>query len=194
MDDARVSEPLLRRSYLAPQRRAGDQSAAAALAVLAELLGGGRTTSAMERGLVIGEGLALEAWASSSSIGLDAQTFDLYVVPKPGVSLAEAETALDGLIARFVASGPDAASLNRIKGQIRASEIYLLDGLVTRARRVGEALTFGLTLEDVADWPNVLQAVTAKDVQAAAKALFQDERFVTCALVPSKAANQGLIE
>lgn len=195
MNDARVSEPLLRRSYLAPQRRAGDQSTAAALAVLVELLRGGGTTSAMERGLVLGEGLALQAWASYSNTGLDAQTFDLYVVPKPGVDLAEAEMALDSLIARFVGSGPDPVSLNRIKGQIRASEIYMLDDLFTRARRIGEALTSGLTLGDVAEWPNVLHAVTAEDVAAVAKALFQDERSVTCALVPSKAANlEGSVE
>ena len=45
--DARAGVPRLTRLYLAPQRRAGDQREAAALAVLADLLGGPRVTSIM---------------------------------------------------------------------------------------------------------------------------------------------------
>jgi zinc protease len=184
MRDARVSESLLRRSYLAPRRRTGDQSEAAALAVLAELLGGSPVTSVMGRELLLGKGLAVDAGASYSNTGLDAQTFDLYVVPKAGVGLVEAEAALDQLIARFAETGPDAAQLDRIKGQVRAAEIYVLDDLVARASRIGAALTSGLTLDDVAEWPDLLQAVTAEDVQAAARSLFVIENSVTGWLMP----------
>ena len=51
LSDARVSEPYLIRSYLAPIRAAGDQKEAAALSVLAELLGGSGTTSELARAL-----------------------------------------------------------------------------------------------------------------------------------------------
>jgi zinc protease len=192
MHDARVSEPVLRRTYLAPQRRAGDQSEAAALAVLAELLGGGeQATSVMGRDLVM-KGLAIGAWATYADTGLDAQTFDVYLVPTPGVSLAEAEAALDDVIARFVESEPDAANLARIKGQVRAAEVYVLDDLVARGSRIGAALTSGLTLDDVADWPDVLQAVTAEDVQEAAKTVFRIDNSVTCSLAPPDAPPEGL--
>ena len=50
--DARVAVPQLTRLYLAPQRRAGDQKQAAALVVLADLLGGQRVTSLMARELM----------------------------------------------------------------------------------------------------------------------------------------------
>ena len=44
LSDARVSEPYISRSYLAPERDPGDQETAAALTILAELLGGNGTT------------------------------------------------------------------------------------------------------------------------------------------------------
>ena len=182
MQDARTGQPFLRRSWLAPSRRAGDQHEAAALAVLADLLGGSSVTSVMGRELVLGDGLALDAGASYSNTGLDGATFDVYVVPKPGVGFAEAEAALDDVLARFVASGPEPSEMDRIRGRIRASEIYVLDDLMTRASRVGSALTSGLTLDDVAAWPGLLQAVTAAEVQAAAAAVLRIESSVTCSL------------
>ncbi|MFN4170107.1 MAG: M16 family metallopeptidase, partial [Pseudorhodobacter sp.] len=47
MADPRVAQPYAIRTYLAPQRRAGEQAEAAALTVLAEILGGNSTTSVL---------------------------------------------------------------------------------------------------------------------------------------------------
>jgi len=179
MRDARVREPLVVRSYLAPQRLSGDQHAAAALAILADVLGGSGTTSVMARDLVLGDGVALDASASYSATGLDVQSFGVHVTPRPGVSLAQAEAAMDATIARFIVEGPDPAQLARVKGRIRASEIYALDDQSRRARRIGAALTSGLTLEDVAQWPELLDAVTGEEVRAAAASVFRPENSVT---------------
>ncbi len=148
--------------------------------MLGELLGGSGVTSVMAQDMVIpADGVALDAGAYYSDTGLDPQTFGLYVAPRPGVTLAEAEAELDALIARFIEEGPDPEQLERVRGQIRANLIYELDDQSGRARRIGEALTSGLTLEDVEAWPDLLQAVTAEDVQAAARAVFRAENSVT---------------
>ncbi|MFT4959085.1 MAG: zinc protease, partial [Paracoccaceae bacterium] len=47
--DARVAQPFVSRSYLAPERDSGAQKRAAALTVLAEILGGGTTSFMAER-------------------------------------------------------------------------------------------------------------------------------------------------
>ncbi len=177
--DARVRQPYVARSYLAPQRRPGDQEEAAALYVLAEMLGGSGITSVMGSRLTLEEKIAVDAGAWYGGQGLDTQSFNLYVVPAEGTSLAEAEARMDALLAEFVAEGPDPAQLERIKTRIRAAEIYQLDDAQSRAREIGAALTSGLTLEDVAAWPGLLQAVTVEDVQTAAAAVLRPEGSVT---------------
>jgi zinc protease len=179
MHDPRVAEPYVSRLYLAPQRRPGDQEEAAALTVLASLLGDSGITSVMSRELELGDGIAVSSGASYGGVGVDPGAFSLYVVPKPGVELAEAEARLDAVIEAFVAEGPDPEQLEREKTRVRAAEIYDLDSQQGRARRVGAALASGLTLEDVEAWTGLLQAVTAEDVQAAAQALFRPEASVT---------------
>ena len=167
---------------------------AAALVVLADLLGGPRVTSVMARDLMGKNGIALAAGASYSDTGLNRQTFALYVVPKPGVDPAEAEAALDALIARFLEQGPDPAEIARIKGRVHAANIYMLDDVSGRAARVGEALTSGLTLEDVEAWPDLLELVTVEDVRAAAKAVFRKENSVTGWLMPLDYRSPGAAE
>jgi len=99
------------------------------------------------------------------------------------VSLAEAEARLDALLARFVAEGPDPRQLERIKTRIRAEQIFQRDNLQSRASQVGGALATGLTLEDVEAWPELLQAVTVEDVQAAARAVFRPENSLTSTMM-----------
>ena len=49
--DERVAQPYVIRTYLAPERNPGDQRQAAALKLLAELLGGNPTTSVLAKAL-----------------------------------------------------------------------------------------------------------------------------------------------
>jgi zinc protease len=95
------------------------------------------------------------------------------------VTLEEAEAGMDAAIAAFIEEGPDADHLARIKTQIRAAEIFALDNQEQLARRYGSALTQGLTIEDVQNWPSVLDAVQAEDLVAAAQKVFKKENSVT---------------
>jgi len=171
MRDERVAQPYVNRLYLAPIRRAGDQREAAAFQMLAALLGGSAQTSVLEQSLTYDRGLTLSAWAGYLGQMLDHGIFTLGAMPVPGVSLQEAEDALDAELARFIAEGVDAAQLERIRMQIRAQEIYGLDNVSSRARSVGMALSTGLTLQDYRDWLGILESVTAEEIIAAAQAL-----------------------
>ncbi len=145
---------------------------------MSSLLGGGITGHLQSR-LQVAEEIALDAGAFYSPLAFDQQTFGIYVVPRPGGGLREAEARLDAAIAAFLEAGPDPEKLARVKTQIRAAQIYALDNQQARASRYGRALTAGLTVDDVAAWPETLQAVTAEDVIAAARALFDPGRAVT---------------
>ncbi len=177
--DARVAQPYLQRSYLAPERDSGDQEKAAALTILAEVLGDG-TTSILNEKLQFDSRVAVYSGAYYGGLSLDDTTFNLTVVPAPDVTLEDAEKAMDDVIAGFLEDGFSQERLDRIKTQIRASEIYARDDVSALANRYGRGLTQGLTVEDIQAWPDILEQVTVDDVMAAARDLFaQDNNSVT---------------
>lgn len=176
--DARVAQPYVRRSYLAPERDPGAQETAAALTILAEILGGG-TTSYLADALQFDTQVATYSGAFFRGVSLDDTTFNLIVVPRPDVSLQEAEDAMDAAIAQFLIDGVDAEQLERIKLQIRADQIYARDDVDRIANRYGQALASGLTVEDVQAWPEILEAVTAEDIVQAARDVFDKRASVT---------------
>lgn len=176
--DARVAQPYVSRSYLAPERDPGAQEKAAALTLLAEILGGGNTSYFNEK-LQFDTQVATYTGAFYRGGSLDDTTFDVVIVPAAGVSLQDAEDAMDAAIASFMETGVDMAQLERIKYQIRANQIYARDDADSVARRYGQALAIGLTVEDVQAWPDVLNAVTAEDIMQVAQEVFDKRRSVT---------------
>ncbi|MCP4819067.1 MAG: insulinase family protein, partial [Shimia sp.] len=177
-NDPRVAQPYVTRSYLAPERNPGDQKTAAALTMLAEVLGGGQT-SVLSQKLQFEQQKVIYAASWYNGTSLDETTFDLVAVPVPGVSLQEAEDAMDAVVAEFIETGVDSAQLERIKMQLRASQIYERDNVSSVANRYGRALTAGLEIADVQAWPDVLAAVTEEDIIAAAKMVFDKRKSVT---------------
>jgi zinc protease len=178
-EDPRVAQPYVIRTYLAPERDAGAQENAAALSLLAQLLGGSPQTSVLGRKLQFDDQVSLYTSAFYSDTSLDDTTFGLVIVPAEGVSLQEAEDRLDQAVAEFMEDGVDPDQLDRIKMQIRASRIYAEDNIGSLARRYGSALTSGLTVEDIEAWPDILEATTAEDILAAAERIFDKRQSVT---------------
>ncbi len=187
--DARVAQPYVMRTYLAPERDSGAQEKAAALVMLSEILGGGQT-SILTQKLQFETQKAVYTSAFYDATSLDDTTFGLIVVPAEGVSLQEAEDAMDATVAQFIEEGVDQEQLDRIKFQMKAQQIYARDSSDSIARRYGSALTAGLTVEDVQAWPDVLQAVTADDVIEAARAVFDKKKSVTGWLMASEEVGQ----
>lgn len=185
--DPRVAQPYVSRSYLAPERDPGAQEKAAALTILAEILGGG-TTSFLAEKMQFDTQVATYTAAYYRGSSLDDTTFNFIVVPAEGVTLQQAEEALDAALVDFVETGVDAEQLDRIKLQIRASQIYARDDADSVANRYGQALAMGMTVQDVQSWPEVLEAVTAQDIMQAASEVLDRRASVTGWLMKAEAA------
>jgi zinc protease len=177
--DARVAQPYIMRTYLAPERNKGDQKQSAALTILAEILGGSGTTSVLARALQFDSQTAVYASAFYDGTAVDTTSFGVVVVPSAGVSLADAEVALDSVLTKFLETGVDPVDLTRIKTQIRAAEIYARDDVGDLAQSYGAALAVGLGVADVQTWPAILNAVTEAEVLDAAHAVLRPENAVT---------------
>lgn len=187
--DPRVSQEYVARSYLAQERDAGAQQEAAALTFLSEILGGG-TTSYLTEKLQFDTQTVVFSGAFYRGTSLDDTTFDVIVVPSPGVTLQEAEDAMDAALDQFMIDGVDPEQLERLKMQLRAEQIYARDNVDGIAQRYGSGLTSGLTVADIQAWPDVLDAVTGEDIMAAAKRVFNREASVTGWLMKEEGANQ----
>ena len=178
-EDARVAQPYVIRTYQAPERDAGDQENAAALTMLAQVLGGSSATSVLGRALQVDTQKAVYASAFYSGVSYDDTSFGLIMVPTPGMSLQQAEDELDAVVAKFIEDGVDEEQLKRVKTQVRASQIYAEDDVAGVARQYGAALTSGLTVEDVQAWPGLLDAVTGEQIVEAAKMVLDRRKAVT---------------
>ncbi len=188
-EDERVAQPYVSRSYIAPERDSGDQRKAAALMLLAELLGGGQT-SLLNQALQFESKQAVYTAAWYSPTSLDDTTFTVLAVPTPNVSLRQMEDAMDSVMADFLATGVDSEHLRRIKKQMRASQIYDRDNVETLANRYGRSLSSGLTIADIQAWPETVQSITEEEIMEAAQEVWQPSRAVTGWLMSKNEVSQ----
>jgi zinc protease len=183
MKSARAAQPSWSRSYLAPSYRAGDTTQAYPLQVLAEILGGG-ASSRLYKTLVLDRGLALSAGAHYSPGAIDLATFRVYAAPKPGVSVAELEAAIDAELQRLVRDGVDPKEVQRAKERMQAASIYEEDSLSGPPNIIGAALAIGQSLDDVEAWPERIGTVTPADINSAARAVLVERNSATGVLLP----------
>jgi zinc protease len=182
--DSRVEQPSVSREYLVPSETSAKAGESEALEVLAHVLGSGENCR-LYRKLVIDQGLALNAGAGYYGTAVDYGKFAVFGSPKPGVSLAQLEAAIDGILAEVIAQGIKADELDRAKTRLIADAVYAEDNQASLARWYGSALATGQTVEAVRNWPDRIRAVTAEDVQNAARTWLDRRRSVTGYLVKS---------
>jgi zinc protease len=178
--DARV--PVFSRLYRVRSYSTGRPGEAEALEVYAQQLGGDQT-AALYRMLVEQKKLASDAGANYDGNARDAGEFSVYAVPRPGVSLEALEKAVDQVLASSAANAPGADELQRAKTGLVASVTYRRDSQMAMATAYGQALTIGMTVDDVNEWPARIKAVNADGVRKAARSLSRNYA-VTAYLVP----------
>ena len=187
LKDARVRQPAWSRTYLAPSHGTGETRHVYPLEVLVEILGQG-ATSRLYRSLVVERKLAVSAGAFYNADGLGPSTFVVHASPTPGVDVETLAAAVDGEIAALLRDGVSEDEVARAKRRMRASTVYARDSLSTGVRVLGAALATGRTVEEVESWPARIDAVTAGEIAAGARAVFDESRSVTALLLPEKGA------
>lgn len=189
LDDPRVAQPSLNRSYLVPSYASAKRGEAEALDVLAQILGSG-PNSRLYRRLVAEKRIATSAGAWYQGSAVDATRLGVYARPTPEVSLPDLEKAVDAVIAETIADGVAADELERAKTRMIADAVYAQDNQSSMARWYGTALTTGSTVQDVLTWPDRIRAVTAEQVRDAARAWLDKRRSATGYLVKSLPAGE----
>ncbi len=190
LTDARVTQPSFRRLYLVPSERTGKPGEAEALDVLADVLDGG-STGMLYRQLVVGQGIAAGVGAGYDPNPIGASAFSLYATPRGDTTVEQLGTAFDKVIAEVVDKGVTDEQLARAKQRLHADVIYSEDSPHGLANVVGAALATGHSLADVQSWPERIDAVTADEVQAAARRYLTTRNSVTGYLLPKPAEGRS---
>ena len=181
-----VVQPRYQRLHLVPSYRTGKPGEAEALEVFSYLLGGGQTSVLFKR-LVMEQRIAVAAGAHYIGTALDDTRLFIYAVPAPGVSLERLESAVEDVLAEMRRVGVGAADMARAKTRLVAEAIYARDSQMLLANWYGASLTTGLTLDDIAQWPERIEAVTDADV-AGVLPYLDVKRSVSGYLLPAEAA------
>ena len=176
--DSKVEQPSVQRVYIVPSYLTGKNGEAAALEVLAHHLGGG-STSLLYKTLVLDKGLAVAAGAYYMGSALDDTRFYIWAVPASEVTLDALDAAVDGVIKAVITDGIAADDLDRAKTRLIADSVYAQDSQASLARWYGASLAIGLTVADVARWPDDIEAVGPDSVRAAARTGLVKSRAVT---------------
>ena len=184
LSDPQVEQPTVKRYYLVPSATSGAPGESAALDVLAQLMGGG-SNSYLYRALVVDRPLAVGASAAYQGTSLDESQFSIAAAPKPGVEFTQVEQVINEVIAKVAERPASSEDLERVKTQLIAEATYAQDNQATMARWYGGALTTGLSIEDIRSWPDRIRAVTADEVQQAARKWLDKKRSVTGYLIKS---------
>ncbi len=180
--DARVEQPSIQRAYLVPSFTTAKPGEFEALELLAHILGSG-TNSRLYKELVVARMHAVNVGAWYDSSALDMSKFGVYGAPRPGVTLPQLEKEIDAVIAHVVDKGVTADELERSKTRLIADAVYAHDSQASMARWYGSALMTGATVHDVARWPDRIRAVTAEQIQRAARQWLDIRRSVTGFLI-----------
>jgi zinc protease len=183
LESPQVQQPSWSRRWLAPSYSAGGGPQVYALQVLSEILGG-NTVSRLYRTLAVERGIATDAGSSYSPDAVDATGFVIWASPRPGGDLKQVETAAEAVISSLLEKGVTLDEVAKAKQQLQDRAILARDNLATAPRFIGAALMTSRDIKEFEAWPERIGAVTADQVNEAARMLFRPEYSVTTELKP----------
>ena len=172
--------PLLQITYPTVYARHPDE---APLDVLADILGGGKTSLFYKN--LVKEGMAVQAVVSHPCRELACE-FQLLALANPSVvtSLSSMQTVIQNTLTEFEARGVTADDLARTKGSIEASTVFGLQSVAGKVSALAANQTFhqepDLISQDIARY----NAVTAEDVMRVYEAYIKNGKGVVLSVVP----------
>jgi zinc protease len=174
--------PIVDLAWLVPNFESAD---APALELLSTILSEGRA-SRLYRGLVYERRLALGAGGEYSYFSRDPNLFSLYATPLPGQMPETLEQALLGEIERLKTEPVPDEEIERAKNQIEASFVWGQDSVHSRASSLARFELTGSWRRQAEFVPRI-RAVTAVDLQRAARTYFPTDRKTVGILLPAEA-------
>lgn len=155
------------------------------LEVLSGILDG-NDSARLSRALVKEQRVAIDVGTDYDPVSRGPGTFLIEATPAEGKTPAEVEAAIEAELKRIQDQGVDAPELARVKAQVVARHVFQQDSLFYQAMLIGEWETAGYHWQDLDQRLARIKAVTAGEVQDAAKKYFVDDHLTIGALDPQQ--------
>ena len=179
-------QPLIAINFRVPKLQKFDDAMPFALDVLSDILAG-NASSRFDKNLVRGKQTALNAGTHYDIISREMPLFSVMAMPAESVKTDTLIAQLRQEIKDIADNGVSEEELQRVKTQAAVSEIYAKDSMSSQASMMGRLEARGFQYTDEQEIHRRLQAVSAQEVQAAARML-TDERMSTVIIEPQKPA------
>jgi zinc protease len=181
-ESPRISQVNIHWNFAAPNYRSPHSEHYYPLIVLSQILGG-NDISRLYRTLVEEHKLAVSAICSYDNDGYDPEVLSISVTLAPETKPATLRAAVNQHISEVIETGVTDKELADAKRDILAELAFARDGnsssVMTFAR-----LAVGFTVEQIEGWPNQINAVTAKQVQEAAKFVLSKNPVAVMSVYP----------
>jgi zinc protease len=176
--------PLLVMAYQAPTLRDPQKDTIPySLEVLGAVLDGNQSAR-LNKILVREKQLASNVGAGYDSTARGPSLFTIEGTPSAGVGVAALEAAILEQIAILVRDGISPEELARVKAQVTANEVYKLDSVFYQAMQLGQMESIGLKHQDIPLMLEKIKAVTALQVQEAARDILKNDNLIVGVLDP----------
>ncbi len=152
-----------------------------ALKVLSYLLDGS-DSSRLTKNLVRGQQIANSVSVSYNLFTRLTELFTFSAIPANEHTVAELEQALREQIKQIQTTLVESTELERVKTQLRASQVYELDSLFYQAMKIGMLETVGLNWQLFDSYLDNIKSVTAKQVQTVARKYLIDDHLTIAEL------------
>jgi zinc protease len=173
---------------LQPSAQTTDALALTVLSAVLDGYGGAR----LDRHLTQGANRVADSAGSYHDLSARGpKVFVMDGVPAPGKTLDQLEQALRGEIDRIAREGVQEDELRRVKTQWTAAQVYGRDSLFNQAREIGTWWIEGLPLDTSDRLIDLLNAVTAQQVQNVARQYFGDDQLTVAHLLPQPLRQGG---
>ncbi len=157
-ESAELRQPVFIQAWRAPSYSM-DKKESYALDVLMETLSGGSSTE-LYQSLVVNEKIATDVSLSFEGDARGEGSIWLTAVPAPKVTLDKLQQSIVKKLGELATSGVNEDAFRKAKIRLIDSENYARDSVMGPAMVVGQALSYGLTLDDVETRPEQIEAVT----------------------------------
>jgi len=187
--DPQVRQPSFLQTWQAPNHLQAPGNDDYALTIAVEILGQGRT-SRLYRELVVDRGLFTSIGMSYRPSLRDTVAMYVYGPTNPEADPAEIEAAIQEVLQAAIDDGVTEEEMTRARRSILVEAIYDRDSATGPAYAFGAGVANGYSVDEIDQWPQLMNAVTTDDVNRVIRTYFDNQPQVVARLLPAAEENQ----